>query len=140
MRSPCTRTRVAPFATRREKPAQQRRPGTAKNTFFFFFLKKKTNQWLLEVGDSWGGCPGGGICPGSASAAESPASTRVMQWQADILSQHHLGNCPKATAEEQTGQKVLGKLCQEVRLKLILNVSDHIQRKFTQWKKSVGMT
>ena len=57
-----------------------------------------------------------------------------------MLPQHHLGKCSKATAEEQPGQKVLGKLCQEVRLKLILNVSDHIQRKFTQWKKSAGMT
>lgn len=57
-----------------------------------------------------------------------------------MLAQHHPGKCSKATTEEQTDQKVLGKLCQEVRLKLILNVSDHIQRKSTQWKKSAGMT
>lgn len=47
MRSPCTRTRVAPFATRREKPAQQRRPGTAKNTFFFFKRKQTSGCWRL---------------------------------------------------------------------------------------------
>lgn len=44
-----------------------------------------------------------------------------------------------ATAGEQTGQKVLGKSFQEIRLKLLLNVFDYIQRKFTQWGKYVGI-